>query len=386
MMNKKYKNIMNNQNKSIPIIILTGFLGSGKTTLLNKIIEKYNEDYKIAVVMNEFGEVSIDTELISSSVGDEEIWTVDGGCICCVVRGDLVKGVRNLIEKADPDIIFIETSGLADPYPVAQTFFVDTLDGKVYLDSIICLIDATNFDVYSKEFDIAYKQIYVSSFLIINKIRNLSKEKLDELQEIVKEINPDAYIIDDIENIDLSMFIDKSNISFSDLLKQEILDQDISIDSDNKENEKHQCCGHCHDCECNSEKNKSKDHDKCECCDSENCSCCSDVEKDHEHHHDHTHDDVDQYVFTTEKLINIQKFAEWIKKDLPKNVYRAKGFLCTNEKPYKHFLVQIVGGSKDIYAIMPSRENFDYKKSRLVFIGKRLDKEYIEKSLKQVLL
>ncbi|MCX8035004.1 MAG: GTP-binding protein [Candidatus Dojkabacteria bacterium] len=375
---------MDNQNKSIPIIILTGFLGSGKTTLLNKIIEKYKDEYKIAVVMNEFGDVAIDSELISSSVGDEEIWTVDGGCICCVVRGDLIKGVQNLVEKANPDIIFIETSGLADPYPVAQTFFVDNLNGRVYLDSIVCLIDANNFNVYSKEFEIAYKQIYVSSFLIINKIKNLPQKKLDELHEIVKEINKDAYIIDDIENIDLNIFIDQSNISFVDLLKQEKIQNDINLDDKlNSSNVKQEesCHGHC---SCNCDHDCDHKHEECKCCNSKDSDCHHHEEDDHVH--PHTHEDVDQYVFTTEKLIDIQKFAEWIKESLPRNVYRAKGFLCTNEKPYKYFLLQVVGGSKDIYAIMPSRENFDYKRSRLVFIGKDLDKDYLERSLKQVLL
>lgn len=177
----------------IPVTVLTGFLGSGKTTLLNRIL-KENHGKRIAVIENEFGEIGIDQDLVIRE--NEEIIEMNNGCICCTVRGDLIRIVKKLIAlEVPPEYILIETTGLADPSPVAQTFITDKdICGKVVLDSIIALVDAKHVSEQIKNTPEAKDQIAFADVIIINKTDIVSAEELQKVKKLVSDINSFAKV------------------------------------------------------------------------------------------------------------------------------------------------------------------------------------------------
>ncbi len=181
----------------IPVTIVTGFLGSGKTTLLNRILtERHGE--KIAVIENEFGEVGIDNELLLS--GEEQIVEMNNGCICCTVRGDLIRILRELAEKREAgqlvfDRIIIETTGLADPGPVAQTFFLDELVSQRYLlDAVVTLVDAVHAMSQLDEHEQAQSQVGFADRLLLSKTDLVDCEQIETLSQRLHQINPRANI------------------------------------------------------------------------------------------------------------------------------------------------------------------------------------------------
>jgi G3E family GTPase len=179
----------------IPVTILTGFLGSGKTTLLNRILsERHGE--KIAVIENEFGEVGIDNELLLS--GNEQIVEMNNGCICCTVRGDLVRILGELMAKRDAgelafERVVIETTGLAEPGPVAQTFFVDeTISQRYLLDAVVTLVDAVHAGRQLDEHEAAQAQVGFADRLLLSKTELVEPDALNGLQERLAAMNPRA--------------------------------------------------------------------------------------------------------------------------------------------------------------------------------------------------
>jgi G3E family GTPase len=181
----------------VPVTILTGFLGSGKTTLLNRIL-KEEHGQKIAVIENEFGEVGVDNEIIET--GDEQIVEMNNGCICCTVRGDLIRILGTLKEKRDQgalkfDRVVIETTGMADPGPVAQTFFTDEEIGNYYLlDSIITLVDAKHAPKQLDEFHEAQEQVGFADRILLSKTDLVSDQEAEQLSRRLKTMNPRAPI------------------------------------------------------------------------------------------------------------------------------------------------------------------------------------------------
>src|ERR1051325_3421111 len=181
----------------VPVTILTGFLGSGKTTLLNRIL-KEDHGEKIAVIENEFGETGVDSEIIEKS--DEQIVEMNNGCICCTVRGDLIRILGTLKEKRDTgalkfDRVVIETTGMADPGPVAQTFFTDEEIGNYYLlDSIITLVDAKHAPKQLDEFHEAQEQVGFADRILLSKTDLVSNDEADSLSKRIRKMNPRAPI------------------------------------------------------------------------------------------------------------------------------------------------------------------------------------------------
>jgi G3E family GTPase len=172
----------------LPVTVLTGFLGSGKTTLLNRILTEPH-GLRIAVIENEFGEVGIDHELVINA--DEEIFEMNNGCICCTVRGDLIRIIGSLMKRRDQfDHILIETTGLSDPGPVIQTFFVDDdMKEKLTLNAIVALVDARHIALHLDSSDEAIKQIAFADSILLNKTDLASPAELDALEARIKAIN-----------------------------------------------------------------------------------------------------------------------------------------------------------------------------------------------------
>jgi len=185
------------QQEMVPVTILTGFLGSGKTTLLNRILQE-DHGHRIAVIENEFGEIGVDNEIIEKS--DEQIVEMNNGCICCTVRGDLIRILGDLKEKREKgtlrfDRVVIETTGMADPGPVAQTFFTDEEIGGYYLlDSILTLVDAKHAEKQLDEFHEAQEQVGFADKVLMSKTDLVSESEVERLAERIKRMNPRAPI------------------------------------------------------------------------------------------------------------------------------------------------------------------------------------------------
>ena len=184
---------MTNTQK-VPVTILTGFLGSGKTTLLNRILSE-EHGKKIAVIENEYGEVGIDQGLVINA--DEEVFEMSNGCICCTVRGDLIRVLGNLMKRRDKfDYVLVETTGLADPGPVAQTFFMDDeIREEFSLDGIVTLVDAAHIEQQLGRSDESSEQVAFADVLVLNKTDLVSDESLDNLESRLRDMNRMARVI-----------------------------------------------------------------------------------------------------------------------------------------------------------------------------------------------
>jgi G3E family GTPase len=184
--------MVNTASNTVPVTVLTGYLGAGKTTLLNRILT-YEHGKKVAVIVNEFGEVGIDNQLVIDA--DEEIFEMNNGCICCTVRGDLIRIIGNLMKRRDKfDHLVIETTGLADPAPVIQTFFVDEdMQGQLNLDAVVTVVDAKHIHDHW-EADEAQEQIAFADVILLNKTDLVSAADLEALEARIRAMNAMAKV------------------------------------------------------------------------------------------------------------------------------------------------------------------------------------------------
>lgn len=320
--------------RGLPVTIITGFLGSGKTTLLNHILNN-QKGMRTAVLVNEFGEISIDAELIVSS--EEDLVELNNGCICCTIRDDIAESVLRLMERSDKiDYLVVETTGLADPLPVALTFLGPELRDLTRLDSIITLVDATNFapDLFNS--DVAYSQIAYGDVILLNKTDLVEEAEIERLEKRIREIKEDARILRTVNSaVPLELILDTDLFQASSLPQEEAHDHD------------------------------SHDH--------------HDHEHDHDHHHSHhSHIEADGFnslAFESDQPFSLDAFQNFL-NELPDAVFRAKGVLWFEESPERH-IFHLSGRrytlSSDEWPRQP--------KNQLVLIGQRLDTARLREKL-----
>ncbi|GGC63619.1 CobW family GTP-binding protein [Chelatococcus reniformis] len=310
----------------IPVTVLTGYLGAGKTTLLNRILsEPHGKKY--AVIVNEFGEVGIDNDLIVGA--DEEVFEMNNGCVCCTVRGDLIRIIDGLMKrKGKFDAIIVETTGLADPAPVAQTFFVDQdVSDRTRLDAVVTVADAKWLAERLKDAPEAKNQIAFADVIVLNKTDLVSADELADVESRIRAINPYARL----------HRTERAKIDIDEVLGRNAFDLDriMALEPDF-------------------------------------------LEEGHHHHHD---EDVQSVAVTLDGDVDPDRFLPWI-NDLAQregpNILRSKGIVAFKGEP-KRFVFQ------GVHMMLEGDLQRDWRPdekrtSKIVVIGRDLDRPSIEKA------
>ncbi|KSB90244.1 cobalamin biosynthesis protein CobW [Caulobacter vibrioides] len=351
----------------IPVTVLTGYLGAGKTTLLNRILtEEHGKRY--AVIVNEFGEVGIDNDLVVGA--DEEVFEMNNGCVCCTVRGDLIRVLSGLMKrKGGFDAIVVETTGLADPGPVAQTFFVDEdVKARTYLDSVTALVDAKHIMLRLSDSKEAVEQIAFADQIVLNKTDLVGEDDLRHVEARIRKINPLAPIHRaERSNVPLDAIIGKHSF---DLERITELEPDFL-------NPAHGEPGHVHDEHCGRDHGHGHHHHDHDHVHDEHCG------HDH-HHHDHAHghdhksdihdDGVKGVSLTLDRPVDGQKITAWLNELLAAkgvDILRAKGIIDVKGEE-RRLVFQAVHMILEGDFQRPWTDK-DNRYSRMVFIGRDLD-------------
>ncbi len=432
--------------KRIPITLLTGYLGAGKTTLMNHILSN-QQGYKVAVIVNDIGEVNIDSELIQKGgvvqEEDASLVPLSNGCICCTLKVDLMKQIAELAQSGKFDYILIEASGICEPLPIVQT--ISMMDGTVpesdvppivRLDCVVTVVDALRLvdefasgdrligDVDEEDIEnLLVQQIEFCSTVIINKADEVSKEDLAKVKAVVKALQPKAKIIEtNYAKVDLSDVLDTKQFDFEKTFTSAgwIAEfENHNGENEHHHDEEHEC--HCHDhddeheCHCH-------DHDdehECHCHDHDDeheCHCHGHGEHGHHHGHcccNHDHGEAEEYgigsfVYYRRAPFELAKLRGWLSEKFPTNVIRCKGIVWIDVDDDMSFVLEQAGKQiqlsengrwfasasekqlkefvKDDPSIM---NNWDEKVGdrmiKLVFIGRKLDKEAISAELDNLL-
>ncbi|MEO0458860.1 MAG: GTP-binding protein [Cyanobacteria bacterium P01_A01_bin.114] len=358
---------MDDSKHGLPVTIITGFLGSGKTTLLNHILT--NQDgLKTAVLVNEFGEIGIDNDLLITTGDDDTMVELSNGCICCTINNDLLEAVYKVLERQDKiDYLVVETTGLADPLPVALTFLGTELRDLTRLDSIVTVVDAENYSLDLFNSQAAYNQIAYGDILLLNKADLVDEADLDLLEVKIREVKEGARILRTTQSqvplpLILSVGLFESDQYFG-KTEDEHGDHDDHANCDHD----HGHCEHEHEHDHGHEHKHGHDHDHGHA---------------HDHDHGHSHLDVDGFTsisFARDQPLAIRKFQHFLDNQLPANIFRAKGILWFDESPKRHIFH--LSGKR--FSLEDEEWNDRPKKTQLVLIGQDLDhaalKEQIEK-------
>ncbi len=330
--------------RGMPVTIITGFLGSGKTTLLNQIL-KNKQDLKVAVLVNEFGDINIDSQLLVSM--DEDMVELSNGCICCTINDGLVDAVYRVLEREERiDYLVIETTGIADPLPIILTFLGTELRDLTNLDSILTLVDSEAFNHEHFQSEAALKQITYGDIVLLNKTDLVTQEKLEKLEDYIREVKAGAKIL----------HTRYGQVPLPLILGVELTPKDeySSLSEDTHEHEDHH--GHSH-------------------------------EHDHEHHHHghHSHhlenDGFISVSFQSERPFDVHKFENFLNEEMPQDVFRAKGILWFSDSNLRH-IFQLSGPRYEL----DGDEWLTTPKNQLVFIGRNLDSNEIHSLLNKCLV
>lgn len=319
------------QQKKTPVTILTGFLGAGKTTLLNEIISQ-NTDTRFAIIENEFGEIGIDQELVLNQ--DKNLFEMSNGCICCTINHELADTLLELSRSDKPfDHLLIETTGIADPMGVTEAFLSDPLIQQKYIvDGLVCLVDSEHIEDLLSQEEEAARQISAADVIIFNKTDLVTEEYLRELKHTVKKINPYA----------ISKESSQGKVDTKELLQ-------LKSYTVSGFHERHHVVAT-------------------------------------EHHHDQHHHHISTYSFTFEQPLDLLKFQQWANMLLTfqnERIYRIKGILNFKGEETKTIFQSV----KTRFLLVKGKdwEPGEERLSKIVFIGRELRKDILEKHLRQCL-
>ena len=404
-------------NKIVPITVLTGYLGAGKTTLINHVLTN-QEGYKVAVIVNDIGEVNIDAELIQKggvvNEKDADLVPLSNGCICCTLKVDLMKQIAELIKTGKFDYILIEASGICEPLPIAQTITILSEQTAQYglpkicrLDNVVTVVDAARLayefgsgeDLMKDNIDeedianLLIQQIEFCNTIILNKVDSISKEELNKVRAVIKALQPVAKIIEtNYAKVDVKEIIDTNNFNFEKAASSAAWVREL----ENDENE--------HDEDEIEEEEEHEEHDH----DHEH-------QEEHGHHHHHHHEEgeaeeygIGTYVYTRRKPFNRNKFEEYVNFHWRKAIIRCKGITWFSDENNMSYVFEQAGNQMQLgeaglwIASAPEnekkqilKENPELLKSwdndvgdrmiKLVFIGQNLDKNGIKEELDKIL-
>jgi len=292
--------------KKVPVILVTGFLGAGKTTFLNWLINTH-PNLKISLILNEFGDVKLESQFIKQGAKNEVV-ELANGCMCCVAKSDIPRVIKLILEKSPKtEYILIEASGLSDPDPIHETLESPDLSEKVYLSSVICIVDAVNFEKTRESHQIVMSQIGDANIIILSKIKEAGEEKTLRIKSFIEGIGINTRVVLWNESLSPDMFLEKTN------LPKEIEDKKV-------------------------------------------------------HEHRHSHEEYDDFLFKSNKEIDIEKFIEVV-NSLPENIVRAKGYLLANGRKK---MVQYVSGQLEIFDEQWGNQT---PNTAILFLGKNMEKE-----------
>lgn len=421
-------------NKKVPVLLITGYLGSGKTTLLNRILNN-RKGIRFAVIVNDLGEVNIDADLIAKDglvgASDDSLVALQNGCICCTLKMDLVNQLTELMEGNRFDYIVIEASGICEPEPIAQTICsipsmspILTRNGVPTLDCIVTVVDAlrlqsefgagdslTNREYGEEDIEnLVVQQIEFCNIVVLNKISEVSKEDADHIRAAVRAIQPEAKIIEtDWCDIDFDEILNTGMFDFSKVATSATWIKEIEKPLDEIEAEEHH--HHHHDEDDEHDHDHDHDHEH-------------DLEHGYEHHHGHDHDPhehghhhhhhhgegeaeeygISTFVYYRRPAFDINKFDWFCDKQWPKSVIRCKGICWFNDNPDMSYMFEQAGIQKRVsqcgqwYATAPEEELerffamepglkkdwdpvYGDRMQKLVFIGKDMDRAAITSAL-----
>ena len=409
-------------NKIVPITLLTGYLGAGKTTLINHVLNN-QEGYKVAVIVNDIGEVNIDAELIAKggivNEKDADLVPLSNGCICCTLKVDLMKQIVELIKTGKFDYILIEASGICEPIPIAQTLTVLSEQSEQYglpkicrLDNVVTVVDAYRLasefgcgdDLVKENIDeedienLLIQQIEFCNTIVLNKVNELNEDELNRVKAVIKALQPTARLIEtNYGKVEVKDIIDTHSFDFNVAAESagwiQELQKDVEEDDDDEDEE--------HEHEHEEEHHHDEHHDE-------------EHEGGHHHHHHHGEGEVEEYgigtfVYYRRDPFDRQKLEEYLNTKFPKNVIRSKGIVWFSDEPEASYVLEQAG--KQIQAsdaglwvaTAPEDEKAEIIKEspeilndwdekygdrmiKLVFIGQKMDKEQIIKDLDSCLV